>query len=96
MMLRSSDNTDQINEEYHDPSGLETPSRAQLPRMLSMTLAEFDERVAEAIRAQTQNLTTSSTANRQMSPLQTDLDEAPMQRKPRHRAKLRQKFQPVG
>ena len=29
-----------------------------------MTLADFDERVAEAIRAQTQNLTTSSTANR--------------------------------
>ena len=64
MMLRSSDNTDKINEEYHDPTGLETPSRAQLPRMLSMTLAEFDERVAEAIRAQTQNLVTSSTANR--------------------------------
>ena len=65
MMLRSSDNTDQNNEEYHDPTGLETPSRAQLPRMLSMTLAEFDQRVAEAIRAQTQNLVTSSTANRQ-------------------------------
>ena len=65
MMLRSSDNTDQINEEYHDPTGLETPSRAQLPRMLSMTLAEFDERIAEAIRAQTHNLVTSSTTNRQ-------------------------------
>ena len=65
MMLRSPDNIDQINEEYHDPTGLETPSRAQLPRMLSMTLAEFDERVAEAIRAQTQNLVSSSTANRQ-------------------------------
>ena len=64
MMLRSSDNRDQNNEEYHDATGLETPSRAQLPRMLSMTLAEFDERVAEAIRAQTQNLVTSSTANR--------------------------------
>ena len=64
MMLRSSDNTDQNNEEYHDATGLETPSRAQLPRMLSMTLAEFDERVAEAIKAKTQNLTTSSTANR--------------------------------
>ena len=65
MMLRSSDNTDQNNEEFYDATGLETPSRAQLPRKLSMTLAEFDERVAEAIRAQTQNLTTSSTANRQ-------------------------------
>ena len=64
MMLRSSDNTDQTNEEYHDATGLETPSRSQLPRMLSVTLAEFDERFAEAIRAQTQNLTTSSTANR--------------------------------
>ena len=64
MMLRSSDNTDQNNEEYHDATGLETPSRAQLPPMLSLTLAEFDERAAEAIRAQTQNLTTSSTANR--------------------------------
>ena len=64
MMLRSSDNTDQNNEEYHDATGLETPSRAQLPPMLSLTLAEFDERVAEAIRAQTQNLTSSSTANR--------------------------------
>ena len=64
MMLRSSDNTDQNNEEYHDATGLQTPSRAQLPRMLSMTFTEFDERVAEAIRAQTQNLTTSSTANR--------------------------------
>ena len=64
MMLRSSDNTDQNNEEYHDATGLETPSRSQLLRMLSMTLAEFDERVAEAIRAQSQNLTTSSTANR--------------------------------
>ena len=64
MMLRSSDNTDQNNEEYHDATGLETPSRSQVPRMLSMTQAEFDERVAEAIRAQCQNLTTSSTANR--------------------------------
>ena len=64
MMLRSSDNTDQNNEEYHDATGLETPSRSQLPRMLSMTQAEFDEQVAEAIRAQSQNLTTSSTANR--------------------------------
>ena len=63
MMLRSSANTDQNNEEYHDATGLETPSRSQLPRMLSMILAEFDERVAEAIRAQSQNLTTSSTAN---------------------------------
>ena len=64
MMLRSSDNTDQNNEEDHDATGLEIPSRSQLPRMLSMTLAEFYERVAEAIRAPTQNLTTSSTANR--------------------------------
>ena len=64
MMLRSSANTDQNNKEYHDATGLETPSRAQLPRMLSMTLTEFDERVAEAIRAQTHNLVTSSTANR--------------------------------
>ena len=47
-----------------DATGLETPSRSQLPRMLSMTQAEFDEQVAEAIRAQSQNLTTSSTANR--------------------------------
>ena len=64
MMLRSSDNTDQNNEEYHDATGLETPSRSQLPRMLSMTQVEFDERVADAIGAQSQNLTTSLTANR--------------------------------
>ena len=64
MMLRSSHNIDQNNEEYHNATGLETPSGSQLPRMLSMTLAEFDERVAEAIRAQSQNSTTSSTANR--------------------------------
>ena len=64
MMLRSSDNTDQNNEEYHNATKPETPSRSQLPRMLSMTQAEFDEQVAEAIRAQSQNLTTSSTANR--------------------------------
>ena len=64
MMPRSSDNTDQNNEEYHDPTGLETPSRAQLPRMLSITQVEFNERVAEVIRAQSQSLTTSSTANR--------------------------------
>ena len=49
MMLRSSDNTDQNNEEYHDATGLETPGRAQQLGILSMTLAEFDERVAEAI-----------------------------------------------
>ena len=52
MMLRSSDNTDQNNEEYHDATGLETPSRSQLPRMLIMTQVEFGERVAEATRAQ--------------------------------------------
>ena len=92
MMLRSSDNTDQNNEEYHDATGLETPSRSQLLRMLSMVLAEFDERVAEAIRAR-------RLARRrigQMLQLQTDLNEAPTLRKPRHCAKLRQKFQQVG
>ena len=47
MMIRSSDNTDQNNEEYHDATGLETPSRSQLPRMLFMTQVEFDERVAD-------------------------------------------------
>ena len=64
MMLRSSDNTVQNNEEYHNATGLETPSRSQLPRMLSMIQAEFEERVAEAMRAQSHNLTSSSTANR--------------------------------
>ena len=64
MMLRSSDNTDHYNEEYHHATGLETPTRSQLPPMLSITQVEFDERVAEAIRAQSESLTTSSTANR--------------------------------
>ena len=47
MMLRSSDNTDHYNEEYHHATGLETPTRSQLPPMLSITQVEFDERVAD-------------------------------------------------
>ena len=60
MLTRSSGNNDQNVEEFHDATGLETPSRPHVPRMLSMTQEEFDERVAEAIRDRIHNSTSSS------------------------------------
>ena len=62
MMLRSSDNNEPNPDDFHMAIGEDTPLRAQAPRLLTMTQAEFEERVAEAIRDRNQNSTSSSTS----------------------------------
>ena len=65
MMTGSSDNIKPNAEDFHVAIGEETLLRAQAPRLLTITQADFEERVAEAIRDRAQKSTRTSTSNKQ-------------------------------